>query len=155
MIVTSGDAIRVELKKTRAGTRCIRSGRRATTACGRGLGWRLRRSGPRPSLASPDLIVTMKSSRKRTTICSNPRAHAISNCCCANPDIVVRVGDDLVWCAGAVAQNYEKLGGRVVMAGKPFPPIYDLAYRELETLAGTNASTSRASLRSAMDSSPM
>lgn len=54
----------------------------------------------------------------------------------ANPDIVVRVGDDLVWCAGAVAQRYEALGGRVVMAGKPHPPIYALARKELETLAG-------------------
>lgn len=55
---------------------------------------------------------------------------------CANPDIVVRVGDRLIWCAGAIGQEYEKLGGRVIMAGKPFPAIYELAYRELETLRG-------------------
>ena len=54
----------------------------------------------------------------------------------ANPDIVVRVGDDLVWCAGALAQRYERLGGRVVMAGKPHPPIYALARQELAALAG-------------------
>jgi HAD superfamily hydrolase (TIGR01459 family) len=55
---------------------------------------------------------------------------------CANPDIVVRVGDDLIWCAGAVARDYAALGGRVVMAGKPHAPIYTLAFRELETLRG-------------------
>lgn len=55
---------------------------------------------------------------------------------CANPDIVVRVGDQLIWCAGAVAQDYEKIGGRVIMAGKPFAPIYELAYRELEAATG-------------------
>jgi HAD superfamily hydrolase (TIGR01459 family) len=55
---------------------------------------------------------------------------------CANPDIVVRVGDDLMWCAGAVARDYAKLGGRVVMAGKPHPPIYACAFRELEALRG-------------------
>lgn len=55
---------------------------------------------------------------------------------CANPDIVVRVGDELMWCAGAVARDYAKLGGRVVMAGKPHAPIYDLAFRELEALRG-------------------
>ena len=55
---------------------------------------------------------------------------------CANPDIVVRVGDDLMWCAGAVARDYAKLGGRVIMAGKPHAPIYDLALRELEALRG-------------------
>src|SRR5690606_22131552 len=55
---------------------------------------------------------------------------------CANPDIVVQSGDRLLWCAGAIARDYEKIGGRVIMAGKPFAPIYDLAYRELEALAG-------------------
>ncbi len=54
----------------------------------------------------------------------------------ANPDIVVRVGNDLIWCAGAIARDYEALGGRVVMAGKPHAPIYELGYRELETIAG-------------------
>ncbi len=50
---------------------------------------------------------------------------------CANPDIVVQFGDKLIWCAGAVARDYEAMGGRVVMAGKPYPPIYELAYKEL------------------------
>lgn len=53
---------------------------------------------------------------------------------CANPDIIVQFGDRMIWCAGAVARDYEKLGGRVIMAGKPYPPIYELAYRELEGL---------------------
>lgn len=53
---------------------------------------------------------------------------------CANPDIVVRLGDRLHWCAGILARDYEALGGRVVMAGKPHAPIYALALRELETL---------------------
>lgn len=50
---------------------------------------------------------------------------------CANPDIVVQFGDRMIWCAGAIARDYEELGGRVIMAGKPYPPIYELAYREL------------------------
>ncbi len=52
----------------------------------------------------------------------------------ANPDIVVRYGDKLIWCAGAIARDYEALGGRVVMAGKPYAPIYELALRELAAL---------------------
>ncbi|HYD87203.1 MAG TPA: TIGR01459 family HAD-type hydrolase [Vitreimonas sp.] len=56
---------------------------------------------------------------------------------CANPDIVVQSGDRLIWCAGAIARDYEALGGRVVMAGKPFAPIYELARRELERLGGS------------------
>lgn len=55
---------------------------------------------------------------------------------CANPDIVVRVGNDLIWCAGAIARDYAALGGRVVMAGKPYAPIYELAYREVAALRG-------------------
>jgi HAD superfamily hydrolase (TIGR01459 family) len=46
---------------------------------------------------------------------------------CANPDKVVRIGGQLVRCAGSIAAEYEAIGGRVLMAGKPFAPIYDLA----------------------------
>jgi len=53
---------------------------------------------------------------------------------CANPDIVVQWGDRMIWCAGAIARDYAALGGRVIMAGKPYAPIYELASRELEAL---------------------
>ena len=46
---------------------------------------------------------------------------------CANPDKVARKGDKLQYCAGALAEVYGQLGGSVVMAGKPYKPIYDLA----------------------------
>jgi HAD superfamily hydrolase (TIGR01459 family) len=49
---------------------------------------------------------------------------------CANPDIVVQRGEKLIYCGGALAQLYESLGGRVTMAGKPFPAIYDLCIKE-------------------------
>lgn len=45
---------------------------------------------------------------------------------CANPDWVVQRGGKLIWCAGALADHYEKLGGRVIYYGKPMRPIYDL-----------------------------
>ncbi|MFO1202092.1 MAG: TIGR01459 family HAD-type hydrolase [Tabrizicola sp.] len=50
---------------------------------------------------------------------------------CANPDIVVDMGDKRVYCAGALAQAYEQLGGTTLYFGKPHPPIYDLARRRL------------------------
>ena len=62
---------------------------------------------------------------------------------CANPDIVVRLGDKLYWCAGALARDYEALGGRVVMAGKPHAPIYALARRELAQLFGRTPDDAR------------
>lgn len=55
---------------------------------------------------------------------------------CANPDRVVQRGDRLIYCAGALADLYESLGGQVIMAGKPFAPIYDLAIAEAERLTG-------------------
>lgn len=62
---------------------------------------------------------------------------------CANPDLVVRVGERLWVCAGAVAADYEKMGGRVVMAGKPHPPIYRLAFAEVDGIAGRVVDRSR------------
>lgn len=52
----------------------------------------------------------------------------------ANPDKVVRKGGRLQYCAGALAEAYEALGGAVQMAGKPFAPIYDLARRRAATI---------------------
>ena len=46
---------------------------------------------------------------------------------CANPDIVVHVGEQLIYCGGALAEAYEALGGATVLAGKPHAPIYDAA----------------------------
>ncbi len=51
---------------------------------------------------------------------------------CANPDIVVDRGDSREWCAGALAELYEEMGGKSLYFGKPHPPIYDLARRRLE-----------------------
>ncbi|XBQ14925.1 MAG: HAD family hydrolase [Oceanicaulis sp.] len=62
---------------------------------------------------------------------------------CANPDIIVQVGDELRYCAGALAQMYEKMGGTVILAGKPHPPIYDLAYAKIEAIGGEPADKSR------------
>jgi HAD superfamily hydrolase (TIGR01459 family) len=55
---------------------------------------------------------------------------------CANPDKVVQRGSKLIYCAGALADLYAELGGRVVMAGKPFAPIYASALAEAERLHG-------------------
>jgi HAD superfamily hydrolase (TIGR01459 family) len=49
---------------------------------------------------------------------------------CANPDFRVQKGDKLVLCAGAVADLYKKMGGKVVMAGKPHAPIYRRSLEE-------------------------
>jgi HAD superfamily hydrolase (TIGR01459 family) len=44
---------------------------------------------------------------------------------CANPDWQVQRGGRLVYCAGAVANEYEKIGGEVIYYGKPKTAIYN------------------------------
>ena len=55
---------------------------------------------------------------------------------CANPDIVVERGDRLIWCAGALARDYGQLGGRTLVAGKPFAPIYEAALEAASDVLG-------------------
>ena len=55
---------------------------------------------------------------------------------CANPDKVVHVGERLFPCAGLLAERYGLLGGRVEMAGKPYPPIYRSALAEAREVLG-------------------
>ncbi|MDB5397717.1 MAG: putative sugar phosphatase superfamily [Rhodospirillales bacterium] len=55
---------------------------------------------------------------------------------CANPDIVVPVGDMLAICAGAFAEYYEGKGGDVCWHGKPHAPIYKELFAELEATGG-------------------
>ena len=47
---------------------------------------------------------------------------------CANPDLVVHVGDQLVICAGLIAQRYEELGGKVAFHGKPHASVYERCF---------------------------
>lgn len=54
---------------------------------------------------------------------------------CINPDKVVERGDRLLWCAGALAERYEALGGKTIVVGKPYAPIYDMALNRLKELA--------------------
>ena len=55
---------------------------------------------------------------------------------CANPDKSVQRGSKIIPCAGAVAEAYEALGGRVVYAGKPYLPVYDMALKALSIKLG-------------------
>ncbi|HZZ68546.1 MAG TPA: TIGR01459 family HAD-type hydrolase [Phenylobacterium sp.] len=62
---------------------------------------------------------------------------------CANPDIVVQQGDKLIYCAGALAKLYESLGGRVIMAGKPYPAIYELSLAKAAEALGSPVDLAR------------
>ncbi len=54
---------------------------------------------------------------------------------CANPDMVVQRGNQLIYCAGAIARLYESLGGDVVYYGKPYPAVFERALAEIRSTA--------------------
>ena len=62
---------------------------------------------------------------------------------CANPDIVVELGDSLLWCAGALARDYAALGGKTFIAGKPHSLIYRSARAKLDAIVGKTIETRR------------
>ena len=62
---------------------------------------------------------------------------------CANPDIRVDRGGQIIYCAGAIAGLYEQLGGRVTYAGKPHPPIYTAALAKIAELRGAPVAAGR------------
>ncbi len=62
---------------------------------------------------------------------------------CANPDLVVERGSKLVYCAGALAQAYERAGGAVTYAGKPYLPIYEMTFATIARLKGRDVEKSK------------
>jgi HAD superfamily hydrolase (TIGR01459 family) len=58
---------------------------------------------------------------------------------CANPDVVVNRGGQMIPCAGAVAAFYEELGGTVQRFGKPLPDIFDRLFAENPEIPRTRA----------------
>ncbi len=62
---------------------------------------------------------------------------------CANPDLRVERGGQVIYCAGALAEAYAELGGEISLAGKPFRPIYEMAFERLAELRGKQVARSR------------
>ncbi|MBN8941562.1 MAG: TIGR01459 family HAD-type hydrolase [Rhizobiales bacterium] len=62
---------------------------------------------------------------------------------CGNPDKVVEVGDSLIYCAGAIGDRYQAMGGEVLYAGKPFEPAYEACFDFARRITGKPADRSR------------
>jgi HAD superfamily hydrolase (TIGR01459 family) len=140
-IVTSGDAIRAELA-ARAPGPMFKIGPAEDRALWAGLGLTQSDLNDAKFFAISGLNQDDETPEDYADVLALAKARDLE-LICANPDIVVRVGDALVWCAGAIARDYEALGGAVVMAGKPFAPIYAEADRELARVAGRAIPRSR------------
>ena len=53
---------------------------------------------------------------------------------CTNPDLIVHRGTKKEYCAGSVAKEFEKLGGKVIYFGKPYPEIYNFCLKKNENI---------------------
>ena len=53
---------------------------------------------------------------------------------CTNPDLIVHRGSQSEYCAGSLALAFEKMGGKVVYYGKPYPEIYNFCIKKNETI---------------------
>jgi HAD superfamily hydrolase (TIGR01459 family) len=62
---------------------------------------------------------------------------------CANPDLVVDVGERRLPCAGSIAAEYERSGGEVFWAGKPHPAAYATALARASELRGEPVALNR------------
>jgi len=49
---------------------------------------------------------------------------------CTNPDLIVDRGSTQEYCAGSLAQLFERIGGEVVYFGKPYKEIYNSILKE-------------------------
>ena len=127
--ITSGDATRALLKERAPGP-AWRLGPERDNVLYEGLG--LEFAGPEDAAfiacTGPfdDEVDTPEDYRAVLTAASERGLTMI----CANPDRVVHRGERLIYCGGALADLYGALGGEVIMAGKPYPAIYDLCLRE-------------------------
>jgi len=132
-IVSSGDLAR-SLVEEYAGRRIFHIGPERDLGIFAGIA--VQRVGP--DLADVVVCTGLNDDERETpddyadtlTACAARRLQMI----CANPDLTVERGGRLIYCAGALAQAYERLGGAVTYAGKPYLPIYDLVFATLEGL---------------------
>src|SRR6185437_3219393 len=125
-IISSGDVTRA-LIAARAGARVFHIGPERDLPLFDGL------DSPMAPLERADYVVcsgllddTVETPRDYEELVARMHARALPMIC-ANPDIVVERGPELVYCAGAIADLYAAAGGSVIYAGKPYRPIYDQA----------------------------
>ncbi|WP_409020206.1 TIGR01459 family HAD-type hydrolase [Brevundimonas vesicularis] len=141
--VTSGDATRAELAKRAPGPAWI-IGPDRDSVLYEGLGLTTVVAADEAGFLSvtgpyDDTTETPEDYRERLV----PAVERGLELICANPDRIVRRGDTIIYCGGAIADLYETMGGKVVMAGKPYAPIYELALKETEALMGRPVERSR------------
>ena len=134
-IVSSGDVTRAIIA-SRAGERAYHIGPARDVPMFEGLPVEL------VGVESADYVVcsglfddTVESPQDYAPLIETLRSRGLAMVC-ANPDVVVERGEQLVYCAGAVADLYATAGGSVLYAGKPYRPIYEQALAAAQSARG-------------------
>ena len=134
-IISSGDVTRA-LIAARAGARVFHIGPERDLPLFNGL------AAPLASLEHAEYVVcsgliddTVETPQDYQDLIARMHARSL-HMICANPDVVVERGEQLVYCAGAIADLYAAAGGEVLYAGKPHRPIYEQALAAAQTLRG-------------------
>jgi HAD superfamily hydrolase (TIGR01459 family) len=141
-LVTSGDATRLLLSQRAPGPAWVIGPERDNTLYeGLGLTWAEPHEAAFITCTGPydDEVETPEDYRERFV---GPAARGLAMIC-ANPDRVVQRGSKLIYCGGALADLYKDMGGEVLMAGKPYAPIYDLSLAEAARLLGREVDPAR------------
>jgi len=141
-VVTSGDATRVEIAK-RQGKAAFRIGPAKDDALFEGVPVEFADLDKASFIICTGLIDDQSEEPDDYRGLLKKAADRRLEMICANPDVVVRWGGRLAWCAGSLARIYEEFGGTVVYGGKPHAPIYSLAMEEIAELRGAPANRSR------------
>jgi HAD superfamily hydrolase (TIGR01459 family) len=141
-IISSGDVTRA-LIEARAGQRVFHIGPERDLPIFEGL------AAPVAPLEGAEYVVcsglyddNVETAQDYRDLIERMRARSLTMIC-ANPDVVVERGEQLVHCAGAIADLYAAAGGAVIYAGKPYRPIYDQALAIAAAARGKPAAPDR------------
>ncbi|NWG71278.1 MAG: TIGR01459 family HAD-type hydrolase [Parvularculaceae bacterium] len=141
-VVTSGDATRAEVEKRR-GQNAFRIGPSKDEELYRDLDVRFTPLDEADFIICSGLDDDVRESPEDYRPLLEAAASRRIPMICANPDVVVRLGGRLIFCAGALAEIYAALGAEVVYAGKPHAPIYELSLKRIGMIAGRDIPSGR------------
>lgn len=126
-IVTAGDSAHADIA-ARAGQSCWYAGSDGMRRLTEGLDVRLA-AGPDDADFIVNVLFDLSPAEKEKACRLLERARGRDlPMICANPDLVVNVGDALKECPGTYALYYEQIGGTVIYHGKPHAKVYELAW---------------------------
>lgn len=141
-VVTSGDATRAEILK-RSGKKVFRLGPQKDDTLYEGTQISFTRLEDADYIICTGLVDDQSEAPEDYRPMLRQAAGRALPMICVNPDIVVNWGGKIIYCAGALAQIYAEEGGTVIFGGKPYAPIYDLAFSTINDIAARPIDLSR------------